>query len=107
MFITDTGHQFEDIHVPVMVSGLTEGRPVKIEDDVWIGAGAVILPGVAAGRHAVVAAGAVVNRDVPAYSVAAGNPASVVKMFDPETGTWRRAADDERVRYLLGVWLHC
>ncbi len=93
VFITDTGHLFEDIHVPIMVSGLMEGRPVKIEDDVWIGVGAVILPGVAVGRHSVVAANAVVNRDVPAYSVVAGNPAQVVKTFDSESGVWERTGE--------------
>lgn len=51
--------------------------PIVIEDDVWIGANAVILPGVRIGRHSVIAAGAVVNRDVPPYSLAVGVPAQV------------------------------
>ena len=51
--------------------------PIVIEDDVWIGANAVILPGVKIGRHSVIAAGAVVNRDVPPYSLAVGVPAQV------------------------------
>jgi acetyltransferase-like isoleucine patch superfamily enzyme len=49
--------------------------PVEIQDDVWIGAGAVVLPGVSIGRHAVVAAGAVVRKDVPAGTIVAGVPA--------------------------------
>jgi len=49
--------------------------PVVIEDDVWVGSGAIILPGTRVGRGAVVAAGAVVSRDVPALSVVAGVPA--------------------------------
>jgi len=53
--------------------------PVSIGDDVFIGARAVILKGVRIGDHATIAAGAVVTRDVPARSVAAGNPARVVK----------------------------
>jgi acetyltransferase-like isoleucine patch superfamily enzyme len=52
---------------------------VIISDDVWIGAGAVILPGVTIGEHAVVAAGSVVTKDVPSHSVVAGVPARVVK----------------------------
>lgn len=51
--------------------------PIVIEDDVWIGANAVILPGVRIGRHSVIAAGAVVNRDIPPYSLAVGVPAQV------------------------------
>lgn len=54
--------------------------PVRIANDVWIGAHAVIMPGVTIGAHAVVAAGAVVREDVPAYAVVAGVPAKVVRM---------------------------
>jgi acetyltransferase-like isoleucine patch superfamily enzyme len=50
-----------------------------IEDDVWIGAGAIILPGVRIGRHSVIAAGSVVTKSVDAYSVYAGNPARKIK----------------------------
>lgn len=54
-------------------------RPVRIEDDVWVGTGAIILPGVHVGRGAVVGAGAVVTRDVAAGTVVAGNPARPVR----------------------------
>ena len=53
-------------------------------DDVWIGANAVVLPNVSIGRHCVVAAGAVVTKDVPDYAVAGGVPAKVIKYQDPE-----------------------
>ncbi len=52
--------------------------PVDIGDDVWIGYGAVVLSGVRVGRGAVVAAGAVVTKDVPRYTIVAGNPATIV-----------------------------
>ncbi len=54
-------------------------RAVAILDDAWLGSNAVILPGVTIGRGAVVGAGAVVTRDVPAYAIAAGVPARVLK----------------------------
>ena len=57
--------------------------PVVIEDDVWIGTNCIVLKGVTIGRGAVVAAGAVVTRDVPAFTVAAGNPARIVKQIEP------------------------
>ncbi|MCH6197817.1 sugar O-acetyltransferase [Corynebacterium mastitidis] len=56
-----------------------EPRPVRIASDVWIGAGAIILPGVSVGEHAVVGAGSVVTRDVPARTVVAGNPARPIR----------------------------
>ncbi len=52
-------------------------RPIVIQDDVWVGIGAIILKGVRVGRGATIAAGAVVSRDVPAGSLAAGNPAVI------------------------------
>lgn len=57
-----------------------DDQPVVFEGDNWIGAGAVILKGVRVGCGAVVAAGAVVTKDVPAYAVVGGNPARVIRM---------------------------
>ncbi len=56
-------------------SGLEFGRPVRIGRNVWIGAGAIILPGISIGDHAVIGAGSVVTRDVPDGATAFGNPA--------------------------------
>jgi acetyltransferase-like isoleucine patch superfamily enzyme len=55
--------------------GVTDDRPIVIEDDVWVGAGAIVLPGVTIGRGSVIAAGAVVTRSVPPMSVVGGMPA--------------------------------
>ena len=63
-------------------TGLERGRPVTVGDDVWIGGHAVITPGVSVGDGAVVAAGAVVTKDVPARTVVGGNPASVIREVD-------------------------
>lgn len=60
-----------------------EARSIVIEDDVFIGARAIVLKGVTIGRGAVIGAGAVVSSDVPAWSVAVGNPARIVKSLRP------------------------
>jgi galactoside O-acetyltransferase len=59
--------------------GVIEDAPITIEDDVWIGAGAVVLPGVTIGRGSVVAAGAVVTADVAPQTMVGGVPARVIK----------------------------
>ena len=56
-------------------SGLESGRPIRIGNNVWIGGGAIVLPGVTIGDDAVIGAGSVVTRDVPAGAVVVGNPA--------------------------------
>ena len=63
-----------------------ENKPIVIEDDVWIGARVTVLGGVTIGRGAIVAAGAVVTKNVAPYSIVAGVPAKPLKMrFDEET----------------------
>ena len=57
-------------------------RPVRIEDDAWIAAGAIVLKGVTIGRGAVIAAGSVVTRDVPAQVIVAGNPARIIRTLE-------------------------
>lgn len=57
------------------------GRPVAIEENVWVGAGAIVCPGVTIGRDSIIGAGSVVVRDVPAGVVAAGNPCRVIRQL--------------------------
>ena len=68
----------ENVDEPIRFSG-HDCKTVSIEDDVWIGANVIILPGVKVGRGSVIAAGAVVTREIPQYSVAAGVPAKIIR----------------------------
>ena len=61
-----------------------EGAPIVIEDNVWLGANVVVMPGVTIGKHSVVAAGSVVTNDVPPDTIVAGVPAKVVKKLNSE-----------------------
>jgi acetyltransferase-like isoleucine patch superfamily enzyme len=76
--VTALNHNYADSSRKIDEQGIST-KPVVIGDDVWIGANAVILPGVTIGRHVVVAAGAVVTKDIPDYSLVAGIPAKVIK----------------------------
>ena len=78
--VTALNHNFEDAEKRIDEQGVST-TPVVIDDDVWIGANAVILPGVHIGNHCVVAAGAIVTKDVPPHSLVAGVPAKVIKQI--------------------------
>ncbi len=80
-------HNYTDISMPISEQGVSI-NPIVVEDEVWIGANCVILPGVTVKKHAVVAAGSIVRQNVPAYSVVAGNPAKVMKKYNKETKIW-------------------
>jgi len=66
------------------IQGWEVAKPIVIEDNVWLGGAAVLLPGVRIGRNAVVGAGAVVTRSVPANTIVAGNPARVIRELEQE-----------------------
>lgn len=89
VYISDHGHEFEDPDVPLREQPLTAAAEVVIEDDVYLGEGVVVMPGVHIGRHTAVAANSVVNRDLPAFCVAAGMPARILKRYDLERREWK------------------
>lgn len=78
--VTALNHNFEASDKRIDEQGIST-TPVIIEDDIWIGANAVILPGVTIGNHSVVAAGAVVTKNVPPHSLVAGVPAKIIKQI--------------------------
>lgn len=70
--------------IVIVLVVLALGKPVEIGSDVWIGGGAIILPGVRIGSRSVIGAGSVVTRDVPEQVVAAGNPCRVIRPIDEQ-----------------------
>jgi acetyltransferase-like isoleucine patch superfamily enzyme len=80
--ILAVNHVFSDPTRPMVEQGIT-AEGIWIEDDVWIGAGAIITDGVRLGQGAVVAAGAVVTSDVPPHTVVGGVPARILKTIEP------------------------
>lgn len=79
VLIYTQNHDFSRVDITMDKQGFSEEKQVIIEDDVWIGARVIILPGVKIGRGSVIGAGSVVAKSIPEYSVAVGNPAKVVK----------------------------
>jgi acetyltransferase-like isoleucine patch superfamily enzyme len=88
VFITDHDHGFQDVSKNLHQQPLSEDGYVRIGDNVFLGTKCSILKNVTIGERSVVATNAVVTRDVPAYSVVAGNPAKIIKKFDFEKKAW-------------------
>lgn len=88
--ITDHSHGYEDITRPITPQPLFSKGPIVIEDDCWLGFNCEILSGVHIGKHCVVAARAVVTKDVPDYSIVAGNPARIIKQYNFDTKQWEK-----------------
>lgn len=75
-------HNFSRLDVPIKEQGITR-KPIIIQDDCWLGSNSVITAGVTIGKGSIIAAGAVVTKDVAPYSVVGGVPARVIKMRTP------------------------
>jgi acetyltransferase-like isoleucine patch superfamily enzyme len=92
-FVTDGNHRFDDPVKPVPWQGFTTKGPTRIGDNVWCGANVVVTSGVTIGDRCVIGAGSVVTTDIPAYSIAAGAPAKVLRTItyaeagQPDPGT--------------------
>lgn len=77
--IDTRNHASDAVDRPIRSQGFEEARPVIIEDDVWIGARVMIMPGTHVGKGSIIAAGSVVTKDVPSFTVVAGVPAHPVR----------------------------
>lgn len=83
VFISDHGHGdtcTETLQIPPSKRTLYSKGPVIIEENVWIGEGAAIMPGVTIGRNSIIGANSVVTKDIPPFSVAVGTPARVIQI---------------------------
>lgn len=79
VMIYTRNHMIASREIPMIDQGVTAAQKVTIGDDVWIGARAIILPGVTIGKGAIISAGAVVTKDVEAYTIVGGIPAKFIK----------------------------
>ena len=77
--IFSSNHEFSRTDIPMTKQGYKKYPPVVIEDDVWIGSRAIIMPGITIKKGSIIAAGAVVTKNFPEYSIVGGNPAKLIK----------------------------
>ena len=87
--ISGLNHNYQDVTKPISAQGV-ETKPVEVGDETWIGANSVILAGVSIGKHCVVAAGSVVTKNIPSFSVSVGNPAKIIKKYNADSATWEK-----------------
>lgn len=89
VFIIDYNHGLSPESKSYLDNPL-ETKSVIIEDGVWIGNNVIILPGTIIGEKTIIAAGSVVTKSIPSYSIAAGNPAKVIKKYNKNNQTWEK-----------------
>ncbi len=101
VYVSDADHVFTDIYRPYMDQGATLGRCITVEENCWLGINTVVSGNLVIGRGSVVAANSVVLEDVPPFSVVAGTPARVIKLFNPATSAWEKVANDGDILRVL------
>lgn len=88
-FVSSSNHDFSNPQSEEYLK-IEIGKKVIIENKVWIGANCTITAGVKIGKYSVIAAGSVVTKDIPQYSIAAGVPARIIKRYDFSIKCWKR-----------------
>lgn len=87
--ISGLNHGYKNIALSPSLQPV-ECKTILIGDDVWVGANSVITAGVHIGKHCVIGAGSVVTKDIPDYSVAVGNPATIIRRYNPMSEIWEK-----------------
>jgi acetyltransferase-like isoleucine patch superfamily enzyme len=94
--IVDVTHPYADLRNPMKIGNriLDEDSFVEIGDGCFLGFGALIMPNVRIGKYCVIGAHSVVTKNMPGYSVVAGNPARIVRRYDQESDVWKKIDKD-------------
>lgn len=103
VYVSDADHIFADIYQPILQQGATFGRSIIIEENCWLGINAVVTGNLTIGHCSIIAANAVVTKDVLPFSIMAGVPAKIIKMYNPETKNWEQINDEADVEKILKI----
>lgn len=82
-------HNYQDITQGIIEQGITTS-PIHIGEHTIIGANVIVLPGITIGKHCFIGAGCVVTQNIPDYCVTVGNPARIIKRYNPQSQTWEK-----------------
>lgn len=103
VYVSDADHVFTNIYQPILQQGATFGRSVIVEENCWLGINVVVAGNFTVGRCSIIAANAVVTKDVPPFSVVAGVPAKIIKMYNPLTREWEPVTDETQTDRILKI----
>lgn len=99
VFITDAEHEYRGIeHESILRQKLISGKTI-IDEEAFLGIGVRVIKAVHIGRHSVIGANSVVTKDIPAYSVAVGNPAKIIRKYNHKTKHWETVSLDTEEHY--------
>lgn len=98
---SNADHDIQDLFSPILQQGAKSAGDLIIEENCWIGFGVIIVKPVRVGRGSIVAAGSVVLEDIPPFSVVAGNPARIKKMYDFQCKKWQTIHSKEDYQVAL------
>ncbi|MGE5577909.1 MAG: radical SAM protein [Syntrophothermus sp.] len=100
--VVDCNHRYDQVGVPILAQGVdSTTNQVVIDDDAWLGANVVVSGNVHIGRGTAIGANSVVISDIPAYCVAAGNPAQVIKAWDARSDKFVKVENPETLKEIL------
>ena len=89
MYIADNAHGYKLINVPIIDQPVEQLNEVQIDEGSWLGEHVCII-GASIGKHCVIGANSIVNKDIPDYSIAVGTPARVIKRYNFDTKLWQK-----------------
>lgn len=102
IYVADASHEFRHVGIPITMQGLQESKGrLEVASHSWIGMNAALIGNIRIGQGSVIGSNSVVNRSIPDYCVAVGQPARVIRAYDSRTNGWVRVQSDDHLEDIL------